>query len=154
MTEFDRLFRHFYFRDVANETALKLKEGERPKKVFLDEDHKWTDDYFFKGGFKSRRREMFFNIASPCWIAGAGKHSNDEPSRPPKKKKARSAAAKSATPKTAAAKKSKTKTAKTKKSKIKSKVKTSKVKAKARPKTKGKSKAKSKTKVKSKKTKK
>jgi PLD-like domain len=116
MTEFDRLFRHFYFRDVANETAMKLKEGERPKKVFLTEDDKWTDDYFFKGGFKSRRREMFFNIASPCWIAGAGKRSNDEPIRPPKKKKARTTA------KTTTAEKSKTKTVNTKLSKSKSKV--------------------------------
>jgi hypothetical protein len=86
LTEFDRLFRHFYFRDVANETATKLKEGERPKKVFLDEDDGWTEEYFFEGGFKSRRREMFFDIAAPCWVKGAGERSNDEPVRPAKKK--------------------------------------------------------------------
>lgn len=48
MTEFDRLFRHFYFRDVANETAAKLKKGKRPKKVFLDETDKWTGEYFYR----------------------------------------------------------------------------------------------------------
>lgn len=108
MTEFDRLFRHFYFRDVANETATKLKKGERPKKVFLEEDDTWTRDYFFEGGFKSRRREMFFNVASPCWVAGAGKRSDVEPIRPPKKKstgaKAKRAAAKTKTVKTPKAK--------------------------------------------------
>ena len=31
MTEFDRLFRHFYFRDVANEVAMKRKKGEKPE---------------------------------------------------------------------------------------------------------------------------
>ncbi len=115
LTEFDRLFRHFYFRDVANETAMKLKEGERPKKVFLDEDHKWTDVYFFKGGFKSRRREMFFNIASPCWVKSAGERSNEEPVRPKKKKKPTGAATKK--DQVSKAKVSKAKASKAKKSK-------------------------------------
>lgn len=119
MTEFDRLFRHFYFRDVANEAAMKLKEGERPKKVFLDEDHTWTDEYFFEGGFKSRRREMFFNIASPCWTAGAAERSNDEPIRPPKKKNAKTGTGKPSngtTAKKSKRKKSKSKTSTSKKS--------------------------------------
>jgi phosphatidylserine/phosphatidylglycerophosphate/cardiolipin synthase-like enzyme len=94
MTEFDRLFRHFYFRDVANDAERKRKKGDEPKKVFLDPDWKWTDEYFFPGGFKTRRREMFFNIPSPNWIEGAGKRSNKEPPRPPKKKKPKSPAAK------------------------------------------------------------
>ncbi|MEY9230996.1 phosphatidylserine/phosphatidylglycerophosphate/cardiolipin synthase-like enzyme [Bradyrhizobium japonicum] len=146
MTEFDRLFRHFYSRDVINETAMKLKKGQRPEKVFLDEDDKWTDVYFFKGGFKSRRREMFFNIATPNWIKGAGDRANDEPIRPPKKKKAKGAAVKSkaVAKKSKAQKKSKTskvKTSKTKTSKAKkSKAKTSKAKKKAKSKSKAKSK--------------
>jgi hypothetical protein len=110
MTEFDRLFRHFYFRDVANEVAMKRKEGARPEKVFLDEDDKWTDSYFKPGGFKTRRREMFINIPDANWTAAAAKHSNDEPVRPKKKKKVKAAKAK-----TAKAKKAKVKKAKKKK---------------------------------------
>jgi PLD-like domain len=123
MTEFDRLFRHFYFRDVANDAERKRKKGEKPKKVFLDPDDAWTDDYFNPGGFKTRRREMFFNIPTPNWIASAGKRSNTEPVRPPKKKP------KSATAKPAASKKSKAKTSKVKTAKKKAaKAKTAKVK--------------------------
>jgi phosphatidylserine/phosphatidylglycerophosphate/cardiolipin synthase-like enzyme len=109
MTEFDRLFRHFYFRDVANDAERKRKKGQEPKKIFLDPNDKWTDDYFRPGGFKSRRREMFFNIPSPNWIAAAAAHSNDEPVRAAKPK---STAAKSV--KKAKTKKSKKKTAKRK----------------------------------------
>jgi PLD-like domain len=151
LTEFDRLFRHFYFRDVANETAMKLKEGERPKKVFLDEDDKWTDGYFYEGGFKSRRREMFFNIASPCWVKSAGERSNDEPVRPEKEKKPTGAAARKK------GQASKAKASKTKKSKAKTarkagKAKTSKAKT-AKTKNSSASKAKkSKAKAKSKKS--
>lgn len=119
MTEFDRLFRHFYFRDVANDVESKRKKGEKPKKVFLDPDDRWTDEYFTPGGFKTRRREMFFNIPSPNWIAGAGERADDEPVRPPKKKKPKAG--------TATAKKKKTKTAKAKTAK-KAKVKKAKVK--------------------------
>jgi phosphatidylserine/phosphatidylglycerophosphate/cardiolipin synthase-like enzyme len=87
MTEFDRLFRHFYFRDVANQAAAKRKPGTKPKKVFLDENDSWTDSYFRSGGFKARRREMFFNVPTPNWTASAAKHSNDEPVRPKKKRR-------------------------------------------------------------------
>jgi len=143
MTEFDRLFRHFYFRDVANETIAKLKKGQRPKKVFLAEDDRWTGEYFYPGGFKTRRREMFFNIASPCWIAGAGKRSNDEPVRPKKKKAGAKAAgtksgkAKAAKGKVAKKKTANGKTAKAKPSKAKSKAITKK-KAKVKLRTKSK----------------
>jgi len=87
LTEFDRLFRHFYFRDVANEVAMKRKKKEKPKKVFLDENDSWTDSYFFPGGFKTRRREMFFNVPADNWTQSAATRSNDEPIRPKKKKK-------------------------------------------------------------------
>jgi phosphatidylserine/phosphatidylglycerophosphate/cardiolipin synthase-like enzyme len=89
LTEFDRLFRHFYFRDVSNEVAAKRKKGQKPEKVFLEEDDSWTDSYFFPGGFKNRRREMFFKIPKDNWIANAAKHSNDEPVRPKKVKPAK-----------------------------------------------------------------
>src|SRR6516165_3629239 len=109
MTEFDRLFRHFYFSDVANEVEMKRKEGERPEKVLLDENDKWTDSYFYPGGFKSRRREMFFDIPTANWTVAAGKHSNDEPVRPKKKKKAKAAKATPAKAKKAKKKKKKKK---------------------------------------------
>jgi phosphatidylserine/phosphatidylglycerophosphate/cardiolipin synthase-like enzyme len=89
LTEFDRLFRHFYFRDVSNEVASRRKGSERPKKVFLDETDSWTDQYFFPGGFKSRRREMFFKIVSNNWTKSAGKRSATEPIRPKKKRVAK-----------------------------------------------------------------
>jgi phosphatidylserine/phosphatidylglycerophosphate/cardiolipin synthase-like enzyme len=90
MTEFDRLFRHFYFRDVANEVAMKRKESGKqadPERVFLEESDVWTKQYFFPGGFKNRRREMFFNVPKANWTRAAGKRPNDEPIRPPKKRK-------------------------------------------------------------------
>jgi hypothetical protein len=90
LTEFDRLFRHFYFRDISNELALKLKKGQEPKKVWLDEDSRWTDQYFWPGGFKTRRREMFFNLPPSNWAAAAAEHSDEEPIRPKKKKKSKS----------------------------------------------------------------
>ena len=90
LTEFDRLFRHFYFRDVSNELAMKRKKGEEPKKVWLDEldkEEKWHDSYFWPGGFKTHRREMFFNMTPSNWVEGAAEHSDKEPVRPKKKKK-------------------------------------------------------------------
>lgn len=107
MTEFDRLFRHFYFRDVANEVAMKRKKGEEPKKVFLDETSAWTDVYFWPGGFKNRRREMFFKLPKDNWTATAGKRPNTEPVRPPKPKKKKAAAKKKPPAKKAAKKKAK-----------------------------------------------
>jgi phosphatidylserine/phosphatidylglycerophosphate/cardiolipin synthase-like enzyme len=61
LTEFDRIFRHFYFRDVANEIELR---GGKAEGAFLDESDSgprhWTASYFKPGAFKTRRREMFF----------------------------------------------------------------------------------------------
>jgi hypothetical protein len=87
LTEFDRLFRHFYFRDVANEVAMKRKKKDKPEKVFLDETDVWTQSYFKPGGFKTRRREMFFNVPADNWTKSAATRSNTEPTRPKKKKK-------------------------------------------------------------------
>jgi hypothetical protein len=158
MTEFDRLFRHFYFRDVANDVASKRKKGEKPEKVFLDPDDRWTESYFKPGGFKSRRREMFFTIPASNWTVNAATHSDDEPVRPPKKKAAKAVAKKAKaktakkkttkkTAKAASAKKAKTtKTKKVAKAKVKkAKTKTTKAKkAKTKKSKTKKSKAKSK----------
>ncbi|HEY6138830.1 MAG TPA: phospholipase D-like domain-containing protein [Thermoanaerobaculia bacterium] len=68
MTEFDRLFRHFYFRDVANELEAK---GVKAKGIFLDDTDKWSESYFWNDGFKSLRRQMFFADPRPRWFENA-----------------------------------------------------------------------------------
>jgi hypothetical protein len=66
LTEFDRIFRHFYFRDVANAVG-----GDPEKGKFLDETDGWTESYFKAGNVKSRRRELFFADRSQSWTAKA-----------------------------------------------------------------------------------
>lgn len=66
LTEFDRIFRHFYFRDVANTAG-----GDAEKGKFLDETDGWTIPYFKPGNVKSRRRELFFADRGQSWTAKA-----------------------------------------------------------------------------------
>jgi phosphatidylserine/phosphatidylglycerophosphate/cardiolipin synthase-like enzyme len=68
MTEFDRVFRHFYFRDVANELAAK---GNDAAAIFLDETDGWTDSYFKSDSVKTNRRLMFFRPATTTWFDNA-----------------------------------------------------------------------------------
>jgi phosphatidylserine/phosphatidylglycerophosphate/cardiolipin synthase-like enzyme len=68
MTEFDRIFRHFYFRDIANELHDK---GDAAKGAFLDETDAWTESYFRPSGLKSLRRQMFFASPKPTWFENA-----------------------------------------------------------------------------------
>jgi phosphatidylserine/phosphatidylglycerophosphate/cardiolipin synthase-like enzyme len=75
MTEFDRVFRHFYFRDIANELHGK---GDDAKAIFLDETDKWTDAYFAPGHTKTNRRLMFFAPHAPTWFENAAA----EPAKP------------------------------------------------------------------------
>jgi phosphatidylserine/phosphatidylglycerophosphate/cardiolipin synthase-like enzyme len=70
MTEFDRVFRHFYFRDIANELA-GAKKSDDAKAAFLDETDAWTGDYFTSGHTKNNRRLMFFNIPKATWFENA-----------------------------------------------------------------------------------
>ena len=58
MTEFDRIFRHFYFRNIANKLALQ----KRPQKkiIFLDPTDDWVKQNFGARPLKSKRRKMFF----------------------------------------------------------------------------------------------
>ncbi len=81
LTEFDRLFRHFYFRNVANEIEAK---GGDATDAFLDETDSgpavWTKSYFRPGAFQTRRREMFFVKAKRKWTAAAGKRKRFETS--------------------------------------------------------------------------
>jgi hypothetical protein len=99
LTEFDRLFRHFYFRDVANEVEARGGEAEG---VFLKETSEWTESYFRPGAFKTRRREMLFADPATTWVANAAKATPAAAPKPAagakKTKKTTSAAAK-ATPK-------------------------------------------------------
>ena len=96
MTEFDRIFRHFYFRDIADELAGKDDE----KSIFLDETDAWTDTYFTAGHVKNNRRLMFFAVAKSDWATNAA---NDKPGTT--KPAAKSAGAKAKTAKKSAKKK-------------------------------------------------
>jgi len=58
MTEFDRIFRHFYFRNVANELALK--GSEQTEVIFLEPTDKWVAENFDSKRMKSKRRKLFF----------------------------------------------------------------------------------------------
>ena len=76
LTEFDRLFRHFYFRVVANEVEA---EGGEAEGVFLDETSVWTEGHFEPGTFKARRREMFFAEPATTWASNAAARAADAP---------------------------------------------------------------------------
>jgi len=77
LTEFDRIFRHFYFRDVANEIEQRGGEAEG---AFLDEspESKWTDACFTPGVFKTRRREMFYTRPVEIWVDAAARRPKNE----------------------------------------------------------------------------
>ncbi|MDP1736539.1 MAG: phospholipase D-like domain-containing protein [Caulobacter sp.] len=62
LTEFDRLIRHFYFRDIA---AKFHGGGAGANAKFLDETDEWLEPYFRSGGFKDRRRRLFMATSSP-----------------------------------------------------------------------------------------
>jgi hypothetical protein len=138
MTEFDRIFRHFYFRDIANELAA-AKTSDDAKAIFLDETDTWSDSYFKSGTLKSNRRLMFFDTSTATWFANAAKDvaPADKPAKPAGKKTAKKTSKKkTAKKKTAKKKTAKKKTAKkarktvVKKSKKKTVKKTKKVTAK------------------------
>ncbi len=58
LTEFFRLFNHFYFRFVAQETA-KRQRGDPNRIVFLEDDDSWTESAYTPGRYHCRRRELF-----------------------------------------------------------------------------------------------
>jgi len=68
MTEFDRVFRHFYFRDIAGELHDKGNDAEA---IYLDETDQWAVDYFRAGKIKNNRRLMFFAAPKTTWFANA-----------------------------------------------------------------------------------
>jgi phosphatidylserine/phosphatidylglycerophosphate/cardiolipin synthase-like enzyme len=74
LTEFDRIFRHFYARDAINRFAQK---GNTANPLVLDETSAWIDEYYHPGGYKNNRRLLFFpDPAAPApqaWTIPASK---------------------------------------------------------------------------------
>jgi len=58
LTEFTRLFNHFYFRHIAQ---LRAREGthDPARAAILDPSDGWVDRHFRDGSFHCRRRELF-----------------------------------------------------------------------------------------------
>lgn len=68
LTEFDRIFRHFYTRDVLNKFASK---GDKKNPLELDETGAWIPPNFKQGTYKNNRRLMFFPTAAASAAAAA-----------------------------------------------------------------------------------
>jgi phosphatidylserine/phosphatidylglycerophosphate/cardiolipin synthase-like enzyme len=58
LSEFDRILRHFHFRDIAAEASDNGGAGEA--KFLKEKAEDWQERYFTEGEFKDRRRRMFF----------------------------------------------------------------------------------------------
>ncbi|MBN1316637.1 MAG: hypothetical protein JXA42_14260, partial [Anaerolineales bacterium] len=58
VTEFERLFNHFYFRHIAQLLARK-GQGQPAKAAFLDPTGGWVERHFQAGSYYCRRRELF-----------------------------------------------------------------------------------------------
>jgi len=75
LTEFDRIFRHFYARDAINRFAA---QGDQQNPLELDETQTWMEPYFRSGSYKNNRRLLFFPDGSQStvtWSARAAKDS-------------------------------------------------------------------------------
>jgi len=57
LTEFDRIFRHFYARDAINKFA---QHGSQDNPLLLDTTDKWIAPNFAQGTYKNNRRLLFF----------------------------------------------------------------------------------------------
>jgi phosphatidylserine/phosphatidylglycerophosphate/cardiolipin synthase-like enzyme len=68
VTEYDRIFRHFYSRDIANSIA---EHGKVVNFALLDETDNWSNEYFKVGSPKRHRREIFFANPQMSWTAKA-----------------------------------------------------------------------------------
>jgi phosphatidylserine/phosphatidylglycerophosphate/cardiolipin synthase-like enzyme len=75
LTEFDRIFRHFYARDAIN--AMATKPGQK-NPLELDEGFAWIDPNFKEGSYKNNRRLLFFPDANgPATAKWADKAKNE-----------------------------------------------------------------------------
>jgi hypothetical protein len=68
LTEFDRIFRHFYTRDVLNKFASK---GDKKNPLELDPTGDWIAPNFKLGTYKNNRRLMFFPTQAASAAAAA-----------------------------------------------------------------------------------
>lgn len=84
LTEFDRIFRHFYFRNIANELA-GAETSDDAKSAFLSEDDSWTKNYFKPRTLKHNRRLMFFTPSTSAWVSNAAMRNTAK--TPPSKQK-------------------------------------------------------------------
>ena len=85
MTEFDRIFRHFYFRNIANELAGS-ESSDHAVSIFLDETDRWSESYFKPGTLKCNRRLMFFEKPAGTWFTNAIASDEKTVARPARKK--------------------------------------------------------------------
>jgi phosphatidylserine/phosphatidylglycerophosphate/cardiolipin synthase-like enzyme len=92
LTDFDRIFRHFYFRDVANEVAVR---GGKSETVFLADTDAWSASSFDPKKLNCHRRVMFFADPKKSWVQQApqdpdpfaGEKAGPKKAAKPKKKK-------------------------------------------------------------------
>ena len=73
LTEFDRIFRHFYSRDVINEI---VRTGGKAVVGILDPTDKWLGGYFAAKNLKRHKREMFFADTKAAWSGKAPQDPN------------------------------------------------------------------------------
>ncbi|AGS20677.1 phospholipase D-like domain-containing protein [Rhizobium etli] len=73
LTEYDRVFRHFYSRDVINDIA---KKGGPVNVGKLDPTDKWWQPYYDAKLAKSHKRRMFFEDPKKHWIESATQDGN------------------------------------------------------------------------------
>lgn len=74
MTEIDRIFRHFYARDVINKEA---NAGDQTNPLELDTTDNWITNNFKPGTYKNNRRLLFFPAgALKPWSKAAGQDPN------------------------------------------------------------------------------
>ena len=97
LTEFDRIFRHFYTRDAINRFAA---HGNGRNPLELDTTSGWIEPNFKDGTYKNARRLMFFppaGVAPKTWSQNAAADPDpfaDEAARAAAAKKKKSDAAK------------------------------------------------------------
>jgi phosphatidylserine/phosphatidylglycerophosphate/cardiolipin synthase-like enzyme len=99
LTEFDRIFRHFYSRDAANNIA---KRGGHTNFGLLEDTDVWTSDYFDKAKAKNHRREMFFDSPASIWVSAAQKDPDEFVGEGTRRSKKKAGAAKKSPKKKAA----------------------------------------------------
>ena len=99
LTEVDRIFRHFYARDVINKLA---SDGSIVNPLWLDPTDDWIAPNFRDGSYKNTRRLVFFPVPSGSaggWADAAAKDGDpfkDEDQRAADRRHRKSAGAKKA----------------------------------------------------------